>query len=645
MTYIWGMDRKNNTLTAHSSLYFALESIIPPGQAYWHDPNKHMPDTDWDIAWQILQDVGYYVNVTDNRLYNPDGTQVRDIDVECSASTFWGDIAGDFVASANGFFEYIGATTGPAFRLLELDFMTLIYKLTVYHDFDIICLGYDGLGKNPDWLYDAFHSRDVWWYPTNYGGFDHPEADELLETIMFSQNVTEIKEACYEFQHLFNEWYPWFPVCSKYMIHTYDSGLMNFIESPGFSSNNAWTWRMMHWNTSASGGSVRCALADEPDAFNPLYGNKGAWEIMDRIFDDLLELNPETHDHVPWQACNWIIECGSWPELGILHGKKISLRLRNDMYWHDSGAYKDLNDNDELDPGEPIYIFPVTSKDVKFAWDFLKKYQPSKFSEAWRSIVYVETDGPWGVTAYLNATTIWGLNDLTDSAKVLPKHIWKKVDEKIENGEWETPEDFHPWEISYEEWTGLTPPPQYPFMKALIGDGSFVFDYYDDSTRRGQVHSNDVYWVDGPIKCAVDAQYIVFVDKDTECIPDPIEYNVVVSNYGYRKDGELANKTVDVKIYEEDIVTQCETDVQVNILSEYDNSQLYSIKLLEVWPMNVGALNFAYDTRDTPATLTVTFAYRKWIKNEKGPREGSLAAASGTGSVSRTPSVIVGQPS
>ena len=101
----------------------------------------------------------------------------------------------------------------------------------------------------------------------------------------------------------------------------------------------------------------------------------------------------------------------------------------------------------------------------------------------------------------------------------------------------------------------------------------------------------------------------------------------------------------DINTFDSSYYDDSVCDVQVNILSEYDNTQLYSIKLLEVWPMNVGALNFAYDTKDTPATLTVTFAYRKWIKNEKGPRTGSLAAASGTGSASRTPSVIVGQPS
>ena len=99
----------------------------------------------------------------------------------------------------------------------------------------------------------------------------------------------------------------------------------------------------------------------------------------------------------------------------------------------------------------------------------------------------------------------------------------------------------------------------------------------------------------------------------------------------------------DINTFDSSYYDDSVCDVQVNILSEFDNTQLYSIKLLEVWPMNVGALNFAYDTKDTPATLTVTFAYRKWIKNEKGPITGpEFVSPSGTGSVGGTPSVIVG---
>ena len=53
--------------------------------------------------------------------------------------------------------------------------------------------------------------------------------------------------------------------------------------------------------------------------------------------------------------------------------------------------------------------------------------------------------------------------------------------------------------------------------------------------------------------------------------------------------------------------------------------------------MNVGALNFAYDTKDTPATLTVTFAYRKWVMNETIGPENQL---SGAGATKGPPSVL-----
>ena len=100
----------------------------------------------------------------------------------------------------------------------------------------------------------------------------------------------------------------------------------------------------------------------------------------------------------------------------------------------------------------------------------------------------------------------------------------------------------------------------------------------------------------------------------------------------------------DINTFDSSYYDDSVCDVQVNILSEYDNTQLYSIKLLEVWPMNVGALNFSYDTKDTPATLTVTFAYRKWIKNDLiGTTTDTETELTGTGSVSGSPAVITGR--
>ena len=93
----------------------------------------------------------------------------------------------------------------------------------------------------------------------------------------------------------------------------------------------------------------------------------------------------------------------------------------------------------------------------------------------------------------------------------------------------------------------------------------------------------------------------------------------------------------DINTFDSSYYDDSVCDVQINVLDEYINDKLYSIKLLEVWPMNVGALNFAYDTKDTPATLTVTFAYRKWVMNETIGPENQL---SGAGATKGTPSVL-----
>ena len=90
----------------------------------------------------------------------------------------------------------------------------------------------------------------------------------------------------------------------------------------------------------------------------------------------------------------------------------------------------------------------------------------------------------------------------------------------------------------------------------------------------------------------------------------------------------------DINTFDSSYYDDSVCDVQINVLDEYINDQLYSIKLLEVWPMNVGALNFAYDTKDTPATLTVTFAYRKWVMNETIGPANQLSGTGSTGSPS-----------
>jgi ABC-type transport system substrate-binding protein len=86
---------------------------------------------------------------------------------------------------------------------------------------------------------------------------------------------------------------------------------------------------------------------------------------------------------------------------------------------------------------------------------------------------------------------------------------WKRVSTTIEPRFTFITNDsnrLHAWNITYEDWQGY-PPPVISSMaeplKALVGSGPFIFDYWD--TTAGIIHlvRNPDYWVDGRVKANV----------------------------------------------------------------------------------------------------------------------------------------------
>jgi hypothetical protein len=297
---------------------------------------------------------------------------------------------------------------------------------------------------------------------------------------------------------------------------------------------------------------------------------------------------PDPSTDLPWiayksevEAINSTVNADISTALNIPDGMKVTYYLRNDVYWQDTGAGG--------------MTFKLTADDLQFAFTTLRKWQVGRYSTSWSNAIYSEAQGDYKFVTYFNATSLW-YEDYPQIASYFPKHIYYILDEMAE----QTPGTYDdkklvfdsmvPDEWDYQDWTaegkalwytstrpqyidyynswpdgGMAPRDGNAPQTANVGAGAFVYDYYDDATRVGQTHANDVYWVDCPIKGVVDAQYIALVDETTECIIDPIEYNVIVSNYGYKVDGELANKTVNVNIYENDILTHTETSIQVNV--------------------------------------------------------------------------------
>ena len=51
-----------------------------------------------------------------------------------------------------------------------------------------------------------------------------------------------------------------------------------------------------------------------------------------------------------------------------------------------------------------------------------------------------------------------------------------------------------------------------------------------------------------------------------------------------------------------------------NISIRTDNQRTYGVKCEEVYPATISPIEYAYESTDTIALLSVEFAYRKWKK-------------------------------
>lgn len=83
-----------------------------------------------------------------------------------------------------------------------------------------------------------------------------------------------------------------------------------------------------------------------------------------------------------------------------------------------------IYDNVTFHDGEPL-----TAEDVKFTFEYLQKYEKSRFSTPAAYIDSMELDGDYTVTFHLSAPQPEFLNKPLAEMGILPEHIWKDVTE------------------------------------------------------------------------------------------------------------------------------------------------------------------------------------------------------------------------
>jgi len=351
------------------------------------------------------------------------------------------------------------------------------YLADVYDhlDFDAFMIFYS-LERLPSHLYSLLHSGEWPWYRRNPAGVNDPIIDELCETVKFSLDIDEIEAAVKQIQErMYDPTLPnadsfalaYMTLYSRTYFDTYNPNLRGVVKSPGYGSNNGWTFLNIHWlpETERIEEGKRAAiwtLSGKPDNFNPLYAKTThEWEIIDRPYDWLTNMNPYNHHDIPWLASDWAITETST-------GMEIDFTLRDNVYWQDGNLF--------------------TAYDIKFCLEFLRDYHVPIYADTWETLVDVVVTDATHFTIVANKASLDLFYDFSGLAPMLPPQIWDRT--------WASDQavlDYDPTE-SYNVAPGYTAGPNPPPTN-LFGTGPWVYQFYDAVNMYCDLWKNENYFI------------------------------------------------------------------------------------------------------------------------------------------------------
>jgi ABC-type transport system substrate-binding protein len=279
-------------------------------------------------------------------------------------------------------------------------------------------------------------------------------------------------------------WYlvPYLPIYSRNYIDIFKGGLECWVNSRGYGAGTyqlEWTFLSIHWTGQPVGGMIKWHVGGAMRLNHPLTSRwVYDWTLLNRLYDGLLNINPYTHEDMPWAALKYEMLPWSDPDRGIDKGMAIKFWLRDDLVWADGSR--------------------VTAKDCKFSWDFLASINEPNWYDAWETYVESVVIHDYLVEVHLSKWGgLWKVYTYAGAALMFPKIIWEPF-----MGDWdpETEDDllaaegFDPKSVDYTEWTGCPKPSDKPTLKCLFGTGPWWLDYFSPVTRIGHLYKNQNYW-------------------------------------------------------------------------------------------------------------------------------------------------------
>ena len=304
-----------------------------------------------------------------------------------------------------------------------------------------------------------------------------------------------MRNVVYYAQELLYNLTPYIPMYSRKYHNAYAPGLQCWTELLGYGSNNDWTYNYINWKKSAgvpdpTKPSWRFHISGPLAKLNPMTSSSAYdWQVMNRLFDGLLDMtpytfpirrpntNPQTLTDILWAAKTWDPRGSYYPYVNpgeeVYDGMYVKFVLRPGIKWQDGQVF-DAND-------------------VLWNWDFIDSIEPSRHYDIYKNYVRSEVSttnyADDTITLYINATSLWLIYSFTDSALLVPPHIYGPygpVDTNLDGV------------VTYTEVNAFkpyqTPHPTVPGLTCLIGTGAWIFKEWNILVQTVRLDANTAYW-------------------------------------------------------------------------------------------------------------------------------------------------------
>jgi len=383
-------------------------SCIPRAHGIWRNPNVTQYEYNPVKAAEILDRLGFIDTDKDGIRNDPKtGKNLPDMYITIPS---YDPIRIRMAQLISGW----AAEIGLPIKTEAIEFGTMVDKICGERNFDMCCWTY---GWYPPWdpislLYHS--SQDVPW-GWNDPGIRNSTWDALIDEILSTPSMDELKKYIWKFQEWHMQLIPDFPLFERLMIDAYRTDKTEGWLPFGTSINsmfgnglvNFWSFMNVHEKGKLFGGKIKVSLPQEPKTLNPIK-LASTWDTIaiGMIYDTLMRLDLN-NNYIPWMARSWDVKV--FPENKT---QIITFYLYENITWHDGK--------------------PLTGEDVKFTIEYYRDKQAPPFQPYVSSVYKVEVPSKYTVKIYLNNTSVIALYNIGTMLYILPKHLWYNVTDPME---------------------------------------------------------------------------------------------------------------------------------------------------------------------------------------------------------------------